>query len=107
MRRPPAGLSARSLSAASANSKISSISSLVKSAIESKFRRDIVFLQVNGAAPLPVAHGDLVDAVRLFEHNVDPPARPGVDILTDDIGPNRQVPRPPVHPPRNQKPFPL
>src|SRR3989304_6686626 len=93
MMRPPAGLSARSFSAVSANSKISSISSLVKSAIESKFRRGIVFLQANGAAPLPVAHGDLVDAVRLFEHNVDPPARPGADILTDDIGPNRQVPR--------------
>src|SRR3989304_6987765 len=93
MMRPPAGLSARSFSAASANSKLSSISLLVRSAIESKFRRNIVFLRANRAAPLPVAHGDLVDAVRLFEHDVDPPARPGVDILAYDIGPNRQVPR--------------
>src|SRR3990172_12740491 len=105
MMRPPAVLSASSFSAVSANSKISAISSLVKSAIESKFRRGIVFLQANGAAPLPVAHGDLVDAVRLFEHNVDPPARPGVDILTDDIGPNRQLPPAAIPHRPNPKPF--
>src|SRR3989304_9625261 len=105
MMRAPAGLSARNLSAASANSKISSISPLVRSAIDIKFLPDMFSIRSYRAATLPVGHRDLVDAVRFFEQHVDPAPLARVDILPDDVGANGQLPGAAIHQRRNQDPF--
>src|SRR5215470_26666 len=95
---PAADLSARSLSAPSARSKISSISSLVRSAIDSRFRI------LNGSPRLPTSNADLIDAVAFFQHDVNSFPFAGVAIFADDIGSNGQLARTAIHQGGHQDP---
>src|SRR5215470_15083868 len=92
-----ADLSVRNLSASFARSKISSISSLVRSAMDSKFRILDGSPSLNGAPRLPTSDADLIDAVTFFQHDVNSFALTGVTIFAYDIGSNWQLARTAVH----------
>src|SRR5262245_52352118 len=84
---PCAGRSARNLGAPSASEKISSISSLVKSAIE-------ITLRISIPMPsLPVGHRHLIDAVGLLQPYVHSLTVARIDILANDIGADGQLAR--------------
>src|SRR5207249_3676811 len=94
---PAATLSARSWWAESASSKICSISSLVRSAMEMILRQITVFLSSARGTRPPGGQSDLVDAIRFLEHDVDPFAFAGIDIFPDNIRSDGELSRPSIH----------
>src|SRR5918992_2421186 len=98
MMRSRAGFSLRSFSASSANAKISSISALVRSAMEIKLRMLPVrlFIPWENVSALPARDGDLVNSVGFPQHHIDAMAFPCFDVFADDIGSGGELPRAPV-----------
>src|SRR4030095_2223823 len=101
---PSATLSLLSLCATSAKSNICSISSLLRSAIDIRFRRDIVD-HLRGGLCLPGNQGNLVNPIGFFEHYINSFILPRLDILAHDIRSNRQLPGTAIYQDGDQDPL--
>src|SRR4029453_6015304 len=88
---PSATLSLLSLCATSPKSNICSISSLLRSAIDIRFRRDIVD-HLRGGLCLPGNQGNLVNPIGFFEHYINSFIFSRRDILAHDIRSNGELP---------------